>query len=213
MTITKEIATKDLLKLPVGDKLNNLMTIKVQEDLLAGQFSIMESKILAKTMVAPHYHEHQAQVVYVTSGELEVEVGGENGTRFTAPAGSYITLPRQIYHCFWNATNEVSTYIAITGGCGFEEYIDDINDGYLSPKPTQLGIKEAKDIHKIFFDVERIPGMLKKYGLKGLHGMPPGYKSENYSTFEDGEVQSKINLSFLFTKLIKICTSLTPKLL
>ncbi len=85
------MTTKDLLKLPVGETLNNPMTIKVQEDILSGQCSIMESKISAKTMVAPHYHEHQAQVVYVTSGELEVEVGGEQGIRFTAPAGSYIT--------------------------------------------------------------------------------------------------------------------------
>jgi len=34
-----------------------------------------------------------------------------------------------------------------------------------------------------------------------------------YSTFEDGEVHSNINLSYLFIKVIKICTSLTPKLL
>jgi len=179
MTITQEITTEDLLKLPVGDKLKNPLTIKVQEDILGGQFSIMESRIAPKTMVAPHYHEYQAQVIYVTSGELEVEIGGESGTRFSAPVGSYIILPRKIYHSFWNTSDRAATYIAITGGCGFEDYIDEINDGNLSPKPSQLGIEKVKDLHKICFDVERIPGMLKKYGLKGLHGMPPGYKLEN----------------------------------
>ncbi len=176
MKITHTLTTKDLLKSAPGKTLNNPMTMMVQEDILSGQFSVMESEILAKTMVAPHYHEYQAQVVYITSGELEVEVGGEDGIRFTAFSGDHIILPRKIYHSFWNTTDRPTRYIAITGGCGFGEYIDEINDENMSPKPSQLGIEKAKDLHHISFDVERIPGMLAKYGLKGLHGMPPGYK-------------------------------------
>jgi len=161
----KNYTVKELLKLPGEGESMNAMVIKARTEDLSGQFGIMESVLSPKTMIAPHRHEHEAQAVYVISGELEFEVGGAGGLRFTAPAGSYIIKPQGVQHCFWNATNEPARYIELSGGRGFEEFVDDIVDA------NPLEIKKAGDTHQVLFDVKRIPKLLLQHRLKGLHGM------------------------------------------
>ncbi len=163
--MAKKYTTKDLLRLPGEGEKQNSMTIKAHADDLSGQFGIMEAELPPKTMIAPHSHEHEAQAVYVISGELEFEVGGEGGLRFTAPAGSYIIKPRRVQHCFWNATNELVKYIELSGGYGFEDFVYDTSSANL------LEIKRAEDVHQTFFRVKRIPQLLLKHNLKGIHGM------------------------------------------
>lgn len=156
---------QDLLRLPGEGEKINAMTIKGRTDDLSGQFSIMESELPAKTMIAPHSHEHEAQAVFVISGELEFEVGGEGGLRFTAPTGSYVIKPRRVQHCFWNGTNESVRYIELSGDCGFEDFVDDTVDA------NPVEIKRLEDVHQVFFAVARIPKLLAQHRLKGIHGM------------------------------------------
>lgn len=163
--MSKNYTTQDLLRLPGEGERLNAMTIKARTNDLSNQFGIMETDLPPKTMIAPHSHEHEAQAVYVISGELEFEVGGEGGLRFTAPTGSYIIKPRRVQHCFWNATDEPSRYIELSGGVGFEDFVDD------TANANPLAIKKAADTHQVFFDVKRIPKLLLQHRLKGIHGM------------------------------------------
>jgi len=163
--MSKNYSVQDLLRLPGEGERINAMRIVARVSDLSGQFGIMETELSPKTMIAPHSHEHEAQAVYVISGELEFEVGGEGGLRFTAPAGSYIIKPRRIQHCFWNATDEPSRYIELSGSWGFEDFVDD------TANANPLQIKRAAEVHQVFFDVKRIPKLLLQNRLKGLHGM------------------------------------------
>jgi len=56
------------------------------------RFFSNEGVIYPNELLAPHTHDHEAQLVYIITGELEFEVGGKGGLRFSAPAGSYIIL-------------------------------------------------------------------------------------------------------------------------
>ena len=172
MSKHKEYTVQDLLRLPGQGEQVSEMVIKARADELNGQFGIMETVLPAKMMIAPHSHEHEAQAVYVISGELEFEVGGEGGLRFTALPGSYIIKPRRVQHCFWNATNEPARYIELSGGQGFEDFVEDAADA----NPIQ--IKKLEDIHQTFFAVTRIPKLLTQHRLQGLHGMT-GATSDN----------------------------------
>ena len=71
-------------------------------------------------LLAPHTHEHEAQLVYVITGELEFEVGGKDGLRFKAPAGSYVIKPVGIEHAFWNKGAIPARYIELSGKEHFE---------------------------------------------------------------------------------------------
>ncbi len=163
--MSNNYTVQELLRLPGEGEKINAMTIKARVSDLSGQFGIMEAELPAKTMIAPHHHEHEAQAVFVISGELEFEVGGEGGLRFTAPAGSYIIKPRRVQHCFWNARNEPSRYIELSGNCGFEDFVED------AANANPIAIKKAEDVHQTFFAVDRVPRLLAQHRLKALHGM------------------------------------------
>jgi quercetin dioxygenase-like cupin family protein len=126
----KEYQVKDLLRLPgEGEKTASDMVIKARTEDMAGDFSVMEGVIYPNELLAPHKHDHEAQLVYVISGELEFEVGGKNGLRFKAPAGSYIIKPVNVEHAFWNKGNVPARYIELSGKEHFENFVDSKSKG------------------------------------------------------------------------------------
>ncbi len=115
------------------------MVIKARTEDLAGDFSVMEGVIYPRELLAPHSHDHEAQLVYVITGELEFEVGGKEGLRFSAPAGSYIIKPKGIMHTFWNKGDIPARYIELSGKEHFENFVDSKTKGDL------YAVAHAKD--------------------------------------------------------------------
>lgn len=116
---------KKFLKLPgEGEKTQSDMVIKARSEDLEGDFSVMEGIIYPNELLAPHTHDHEAQLVYVISGTLEFELGGKEGIQFSAPAGSYIIKPKGIMHAFWNTSEEPARYIELSGKAYFEGFVD-----------------------------------------------------------------------------------------
>lgn len=159
-----DFTVEDLLFIPAngdGEKTATDMTIIGDVDMLGG-FSIMQGGVPAHTLLAPHSHADEDQAVYVISGSLEMEVGGENGLRFTAPAGSYVLKPKGIEHAFWNTGDEDVVYIELNNGPKFAGFVRSRAEGVI--KST---VRAEKD-----FDVKanpkRIPKMLLKNKLRGL---------------------------------------------
>lgn len=140
------------------------MVIKARTADLAGDFSVMEGVIYPQELLAPHTHKYEAQLVYVISGELEFEVGGKDGLRFTAPAGSYIIKPRGIMHAFWNKTEVESRYIELSGKEHFEGFVDSKSKGDLH------AMIHAKD-HGMTTHVMDTIRLMKEHNLKGLSMM------------------------------------------
>ena len=90
-----------LIEKGTGEVINGSQ-IKIRAQQLGGAFSVMQADIAPHQLLAPHTHLHEDQAVFVISGSLEFEVGGEGGTRFTANPGDYVIKPRHVMHCFWN---------------------------------------------------------------------------------------------------------------
>ncbi len=84
-----------------GSESNTHLDVKVSSRLLGGDFSIMQGIMKPGDLLCPHTHEREDQCVYVIDGELEFELGGKDGLRFKAGAGSYVVKPRGISHGFW----------------------------------------------------------------------------------------------------------------
>ena len=123
-------SVEDVLRLPgQGEKTASDMVIKARTSDLAGDFSVMEGVIYPEELLAPHTHEHEAQLVYIITGELEFEVGGKGGLRFSAPAGSYIIKPKSVMHAFWNKGAVESRYIELSGKEYFEGFVDSKSEG------------------------------------------------------------------------------------
>lgn len=150
---------------PGGGEQIHSMLVKVRSSQLGGDFSIMQATVEPHQLLAPHTHQHEDQAVFVIEGELEFEVGGEGGTRFTARKGAYVIKPRQVMHCFWNNTDHTVHYIELSGRDGFEGFVDSTADG-----AVKAAVKAEED-YGVTFHPERIPGLLKKHGLTSVAGM------------------------------------------
>lgn len=152
------------------------MSIKVRSEQLGGDFSVMQAVVEPHQLLAPHTHTHEDQAVFVIDGELEFEVGGEGGTRFTAKTGDYVIKPRGVMHCFWNKTDRTTRYIELSGRAGFEGFVYSTKDG-----AVKASIAAEKD-YGVTFHSKRIPKLLAQHRLTSVAGMgmpwegasPPG---------------------------------------
>ncbi|WP_428264765.1 cupin domain-containing protein [Haliangium sp.] len=153
---------KDLVKLPgEGEQTATDMVIKARARDMGGDFSVMEGVIEPRNLLAPHYHKFEDQLVFVITGELVFEIGGVDGYRVAAPAGSYVQKPRGILHGFWNPTDTPSRYIELSGRAGFEGFVDSRKDGMLSTM-------HADRDWGVVFDLEATLRLLKDNELTGL---------------------------------------------
>lgn len=154
---------EDLLKLPgEGETTNSDMVIKARAAQMEGDFSVMEGVIKPQELLAPHTHEHEAQLVYVISGELEFEVGGKDGYTFRAPAGSYVLKPKGLMHAFWNKTNVEARYIEISGKPYFEGFVDSKSNGDVR------ALMNAKKDWGMKTHIKDSIRLIKKHNLNGL---------------------------------------------
>lgn len=155
----------EFLKLPgEGESTASDMVIKARSEEMEGDFSVMEGVIYPNELLAPHTHEHEAQLVYIISGELEFEVGGEDGLHFTAPAGSYILKPKGIMHAFWNKKETEARYIELSGRSYFEGFVDSKSKGNIH------AIMHAKD-HGMDTHMKDTIRLMKEHQLTGLSMM------------------------------------------
>jgi quercetin dioxygenase-like cupin family protein len=164
-TMSTKYKAEDLLRLPGQGEQRGDTIIKARAADLHGQFGIAEAVIEPRMLIAPHSHQHEAQAVFVISGELEFEVGGEGGLRFTAPAGSYVIKPRRVMHTFWNEKDVPARYIELSGGHNFEDFIEDTADADL------IKIQKASEMHQIAFDPGYLARLMLKHRLKGPMGL------------------------------------------
>jgi mannose-6-phosphate isomerase-like protein (cupin superfamily) len=65
-----------------------------------------------------HVHEHEDESLYLFTGELEVECGGET---FTAAPGCFVFMPRRVPHAFRSIGGPVTGLLIATPG-GIDEY-------------------------------------------------------------------------------------------
>ena len=163
VNIQERFTVSNLLKKPgEGERTATDMVIKARARDMGGDFSVMEGVINPGELLAPHLHKYEDQLVFVITSELEFEVGGKEGLRFTAPAGSYIQKPRGILHAFWNSTDVPAHYIELSGQHGFEGFVDGISQGQLKSTLT------AEADWGMAFSIEDILRLMKEHNLKSL---------------------------------------------
>lgn len=159
-------SVSDYLFLPgQGTKASSHTTVKVSASQLSDDYSVMEMTIEPRALLTPHVHEAADQVVVVLEGELEFEVGGEGGIRFTAPTGSYVYKPHGVQHGFWNATDKGARYIELSGGPSFQGFID------ATAEKGNLAGSTVSGQYGITFYTDRIPKMMLQHRLLRLAGL------------------------------------------
>ena len=121
-----------------------------------GLVTIGDARIPARTAgPAWHIHSREDEAIYVTSGVLTVEVGGQ---RHQAGRGSLVWLPRGVPHTFANLSDEPVWTVGVITPSGLEEMFAEIA-AYLA------GLTGPPDQQTII-------AINAKYGVRPADGSP-----------------------------------------
>jgi quercetin dioxygenase-like cupin family protein len=111
-------------RISLGDA--GVVTLKVVGNDTAGSLAIYEFVTPARTAGPPlHLHRTMDEAFHVLEGEMTFTVDGEITT---APAGSFVFVPRGILHTFWNESEVPARQLVVFTPSGIEHYFDEVTE-------------------------------------------------------------------------------------
>jgi mannose-6-phosphate isomerase-like protein (cupin superfamily) len=91
-----------------------------------GRFSLVEHPIVPRGLAAPvHVHRREDEFSFVLEGRWGFQLGTDV---VYAEPGDLVYKPRDIWHTFWNATDELARLLEIISPAGFEQLFVELSD-------------------------------------------------------------------------------------
>jgi mannose-6-phosphate isomerase-like protein (cupin superfamily) len=113
-----------------------------------GRFSLLEHPIIPRGMAAPvHMHAREDEYSFILEGQWGFWQGGK--VVFAGP-GDVVYKPRDVWHTFWNATDQPARLLEIISPAGFDQFFEEL---------AALVASEP-------FDPEAIAALNSTYGLQ-----------------------------------------------
>lgn len=142
---------------PVGGR----MAIKVRDEDTGGAYSIHDNTIPPGSPgPRPHIHRDHEEAFYVLEGELTVRVAPRT---ITAPAGSFVIVPRGVVHQPSNPGTQPTRVLLIFSPAGMEHFFEEAAEKRM---PLQA-VPEDPTV------LEDLAAFTKKYGYEFAE-FPPG---------------------------------------
>ncbi len=131
-----------------------------------GGFSLVEHPIPPRTLCAPlHRHSREDEYSYVLEGSLGAQLGDEV---VYANQGDLVFKPRDQWHTFWNAGDELCRILEIISPAGFEKFFTEMGDASEAGRyvdPTEIGAH-----YGLKFDLDSVSRLCEEHGL--VHQVP-----------------------------------------
>jgi quercetin dioxygenase-like cupin family protein len=149
---------------PKDGKFGDLVTLGVRfmigGEESGGGFALVEHPMPPRSLAAPmHRHSREDEYSFVLEGRVGAQLGDEV---VFGEVGDLIFKPRDQWHTFWNAGDEPARILEIISPAGFERFFDELVEPETPDRPrATLGER-----YGIEFDVDSIPGLLERYGLR-----------------------------------------------
>jgi quercetin dioxygenase-like cupin family protein len=142
---------------PIGGR----MVAKIRDKDTAGAYSIHVNTIPPGSPgPRPHIHRHHEEALYILEGELTVRVGPRT---ITAPAGSFVVVPRGVVHQPSNPGPQPTRVLLIFSPAGMDHFFEEAAEGRmpLQAAPTDPVV------------LEKLESFTEKYGYEFAE-FPPG---------------------------------------
>jgi quercetin dioxygenase-like cupin family protein len=97
------------------------LTFKVRGSDTAGAMTALENLIAPGDGPPLHTHAHEDEAWYVIAGALRFKLGDDVAT---APAGSFVFVPRGVPHAFVNDGDEPARILVMFTPSGMEAFFD-----------------------------------------------------------------------------------------
>ena len=129
--------------------------------------AIVEHTLPPHTLAAPlHRHSREDEISYVVEGEMTVLADGEIST---VPADECVVKGRDVWHTFWNASDEPLRFLEIIAPGEFSAFFEEVAP--LTPlDPTdEAAVEEFLAIGERYgfeADLGSIPRLCEEHGLQ-----------------------------------------------
>ena len=141
---------------PIGGR----MVVKVRDGDTGGGYSIHDNTIPPGSPgPRPHVHRNHEEAFYVLEGELTVRAGARE---ITAPAGSFVVVPRGVVHQPSNPGTEPTRVLLIFSPGGMDRFFEEAAEG-LIPLQAEPPDPAAQ---------ERLAAFTERYGYEFAE-LPP----------------------------------------
>lgn len=111
-------------RIPLGDV--GVVTLKAVGNDTGGSLSVYEFVTPARTAGPPlHLHRTMDEAFYVLEGEMTFIIASDITT---APAGSFVFVPRGVLHTFWNESEMPARQLTVFTPSGIEKYFDEVTE-------------------------------------------------------------------------------------
>jgi mannose-6-phosphate isomerase-like protein (cupin superfamily) len=91
-----------------------------------GRFSLVEHPIVPRGLAAPvHVHRREDEFSFVLEGRWGFQLG--SNVVYAEP-GDLVYKPHDVWHTFWNATDEPARLLEIISPAGFEQLFAELAD-------------------------------------------------------------------------------------
>lgn len=100
------------------------VAIKASSEETEGSYCVLETTFPPHyRMVLPHWHDKKSESFYVIDGALTFTVDDQT---FIAQRGSFVLVPPQTVHVYWNSTASPVTFLTISAPGGLEAYLAEL---------------------------------------------------------------------------------------
>ena len=131
---------------PIGGR----MVVKVRDKDTAGAYSVHDNTIPPGSPgPRPHIHRHHEETFYVLKGELTVRVGPR---KITAPAGSFVVVPRGVVHQPSNPGTEPTRMLLVFSPAGMDRFFEEAAERRM---PLQAPPTDPAVLEKLAFFTEK----------------------------------------------------------
>jgi quercetin dioxygenase-like cupin family protein len=135
---------------PIGGQ----MVVKVRDEDTGGGYSVHDNTIPAGSPgPRPRIYRRHEEAFYVLEGELTVRVGQRT---ITAPAGSFVVVPRGVVHQPSNPGTQPTRVLLIFSPAGMDHFFEEAAEGRmpLQAVPTDPAV------------LEKLTAFTEKYGYE-----------------------------------------------
>jgi mannose-6-phosphate isomerase-like protein (cupin superfamily) len=129
----------------------------------AGRFSLVEHPIIGRGMAAPvHRHTREDEYSFILEGRWGFWQGGS--VAFAGP-GDLVYKPRDVWHTFWNATDEPGRLLEVISPAGFEQFFAELADLIAAGPPDDQALSALNAAYGLQFDAEGTARIAAEYHL------------------------------------------------
>jgi quercetin dioxygenase-like cupin family protein len=97
------------------------LTFKARGEQTNGSLTVFENTVAPLDGPPLHVHANEDEALYVLEGQLRLLLDGE---LHSAPAGSFVFVPRGTRHCFQNVGDRPARVIVLFTPSGMERFFD-----------------------------------------------------------------------------------------